>query len=71
MENYRCMGNAKRIRVRTPFGSSRAAWDCRPFGLGRIVAPVADGEIEIACGVYLNLHTGALRTEPTAERRSA
>ena len=71
MEKHKNLGNAKRIRVRLPLGSSRSAWDCRPFGFVRIVAPVADGEIEVACGVYLDLSTGALRTEPTAERRSA
>jgi hypothetical protein len=65
------LGNAKRIRVRTALGSSCSAWDCRPFGLGRVVAPVVDGEIEIAHGVHLNLSTGALRTEPSSERRSA
>ena len=71
MEKRKGLGMAKRIRVRTPLGSTRAAWDCRPFGFGRIVAPIADGEIEVAPGVYLHLHTGALRTEATFERRSA
>ena len=71
MEKGRCLGNAKRIRVRMPFGSTRAAWDCRPFGFGRIVAPVANGEIEIYSGVYLDLHTGVLRSDLATERRSA
>jgi len=70
-KRYKCIGRAKRIRVRTPLGRSRSAWDCRAFGFGRIVAPVADGEIEIAHAVYLNLSTGALRTEAATERRSA
>lgn len=72
MENRkRCFGIAKRVRVRMPLGSSRSAWDCRPFGFGRVVAPVAAGEIEIVTGVRLNLATGALRSEAGAERRSA
>jgi hypothetical protein len=71
MEKRKNLGRAKRIRVRLPFGSSRSAWDCRPFGFGRIVAPVIDGEIEVAGGVYLNLSTGALRADQAIERRSA
>jgi len=66
-----CLGSAKRIRVRLPLGISRSAWDCRRFGFGRVIAPVADGEIDIAPGVHLNLANGALRTEANAERRSA
>jgi hypothetical protein len=65
------LGAAKRVRVRMPLGSSCSAWDCRPFGFGRIVAPVATGEIEIAHGVCLNLGSGALYLEATAQRRSA
>ena len=68
---HKCLGTAKRIRVHLPLGSSRSAWDCRPFGFGRVVAPVADGEIDIAPGVHLNLASGALRTEVNTERRSA
>jgi len=67
----KCLGNARRIRVRMPLGYSRLAWDCRPFGFGRIVAPVADGEIEVAAGVYLDLSTGALRSDTAAQRHSA
>jgi len=65
------LGNAKRIRVRLPLGCSRSAWDCRPFGFGRIIAPVATGEIEIASGVHLDLNTGTIRSETSAQRRSA
>jgi hypothetical protein len=70
-KRIKCLGNAKRIRVHLPLGSSRAAWDCRPFGFGRVVAPVADGEIDIAPGVHLDLASGTLRTEVRTERRSA
>jgi hypothetical protein len=66
------IGTAKRIRVRIPFVGSRSAWDCRPFGLGRIIAPVADGVIEITPGVHLDLATGTLlSSEYGSERRSA
>jgi hypothetical protein len=66
------IGTAKRIRVRLPLAGSRSAWDCRPFGFGRIIAPVANGMIEIAPDVHLDLATGTLRArESGAERRSA
>jgi len=65
------LGSAKRIRVRMPFSTCRYAWDCRPFGFGRIVAPVASGVIEIAPGVELNLATGEMHMEDSAHRRSA
>jgi len=65
------LGQAKRIRVRTRFGESCAAWDCRPFGFGRIVAPTASGMIEIAPEVHLNLATGELRADTRSQRRSA
>ncbi len=71
MEKCRYLGNARRIRVRLPLGSTRSAWDCRPFGFGRVIAPVADGEIEVASGVHLNLSSGAVRSETAAEQRSA
>jgi hypothetical protein len=65
------LGRARRIRVRTAFSGHCQAWDCRPFGFGRIVAPVATGSIEIAPGVELNLATGELRAEGSLERRLA
>jgi hypothetical protein len=65
------IGTAKRIRVRMPVSGVRYAWDCRPFGFGRIIAPVAPGVIEIAPGVHLTLATGELRSEAGSERRSA
>ena len=72
MQNQlRHLGRAKRIRVRMPLSGTRSAWDCRPFGMGRIIAPIARGVIEIADGVHLDLATGALHSEAQAERRSA
>ncbi len=65
------LGRAKRIRVRTAFSGSFQAWDCRPFGFGRIVAPVATGTIEIAPRVELDLATGELRAEMAAQKRLA
>ena len=67
----RTLGTAKRIRVRTPAGVSHQAWDCRPFGFGRILAPIASGAIDIAPGVELNLATGELRAREVSQRRSA
>jgi len=66
----RTLGTAKRIRVRMPLGCYRYAWDCRPFGFGRVVAPVTDGSIEIAPQVELDLTSGELRADVSA-RRSA
>jgi len=72
MERHlKTIGTAKRIRVYMPVSGVHYAWDCRPFGFGRILAPVATGEIEIARYVYLDLATGTLRTESSPERRSA
>ena len=65
------LGTAKRIRVRIPLVGSRSAWDCRPFGFGRVIAPVVRGAIEIAPGVQLDLASGALRAESRADKRSA
>jgi len=65
------VGTAKRVRVRMPFGAMRSAWDCRRFGFGRVVAPVASGAIEIAPGVDLDLATGELRAVNGTQRNSA
>ena len=62
------LGCAKRVRVRTPL-VCRAAWDCRPFGLGRVVAPVASGVIEIAPGVELDLSSGEVRANAPGRGR--
>ena len=72
MENhFRTFGHAKRIRVHLPLSGFCRAWDCRPFGFGRIVAPVAKGSIEIAPRVELDLATGEIRAEVRSQRRSA
>jgi len=67
----RILGRAKGIRVRLTLGGFERAWDCRLFGFGRIVAPVARGRIEIAPHVELDLATGTIRAERTCQRRSA
>ena len=67
----RMLGRATRIRVRLPLGAIARAWDCRPFGFGRIVAPVAQGRIEIAPHVELDLATGDICAEPNWQTRSA
>jgi hypothetical protein len=54
-----------------PLSAIRSAWDCRPFGFGRIVAPMVSGVIEIAPGVDLNLATGEVRAVRESQRRSA
>jgi len=62
----RKIGSAKRIRVELPLGDVREAWDCRPFGLGRIIAPQLAVQIEIAPGTHLDLRTGELQSAPTS-----
>ena len=65
------LGVANRIRVRMPISGYRHAWDCRPFGLGRVIAPVTSGAIEVAPRVHLDLATGELRAEISSQKRSA
>lgn len=68
----RRLGFARRIRVRTPFGCQHEAWDCRPFGFGRILAPILPTRIELAQGTELDLTTGELSTaveSDTADNR--
>jgi hypothetical protein len=67
----RCLGHARRIRVRLPLYATRYAWDCRPFGFGRIIAPRVSGSIDLAPGVELDLANGELRCEAHSVRRSA
>jgi hypothetical protein len=72
MERHtKVLGRAERIRVRVSLSDCTQAWDCRPFGFGRIVAPVASGCIEIAPHVELDLGTGEIRAEARTQRRSA
>ncbi len=60
-ELSRRIGFAKRIRVQTPFGARERAWDLRPFGLGRVVAPELPTRVEIAQGTFLDLSSGEVR----------
>ena len=72
MEDHsRRIGFAKRVRVRLPFGISRQAWDCRPFGGGRIVAPALATEVEIAHSTWLNLRSGEVRAARATSSSSA
>ena len=59
------IGCAKRVRVTTPLGTRRQAWDCRAFGLGRVITPMLPVQIEISEGVHLDVHTGEVRSEAT------
>jgi hypothetical protein len=54
------IGNAKRVRVEMPMGAQRSAWDCRKFGLGRIVTPKLPVRIELAPGMLLDVATGEI-----------
>ena len=67
-EHSRRIGFAKRIRVQTALGARHEAWDCRPFGLGRVIAPAIPTRVEIAQGTYLDLSSGEVRA---AERAAA
>ncbi|MGD9764741.1 MAG: hypothetical protein AB7V27_13585 [Candidatus Binatia bacterium] len=54
------LGQAKRVQVTTACGARATAWDCRPFGLGRIIAPKIPIKIELEPGMDLELATGEL-----------
>lgn len=60
-EHSRRVGFAKRVRVQLPLGARHEAWDCRPFGLGRVIAPQMPARVEIAQGTYLDLSSGEVR----------
>jgi hypothetical protein len=62
----RTIGCAKRVRVKMPLGKTCRAWDCRHFGLGRIVTPVLPIEIELNPGMHLDVHTGKVWVSPTS-----
>jgi hypothetical protein len=62
------IGYAKRVRVRLPFGATRQAWDCRPFGGGRIVAPTLATAVEISRAMWLDLRSGEVRAAQTTAR---
>ncbi|HZR81308.1 MAG TPA: hypothetical protein VFD92_09460 [Candidatus Binatia bacterium] len=55
------IGRAKRVVVTLPFGARRSAWDCRPFGFGRIIAPRLDTELKLAADTVLDLARGEVR----------
>jgi hypothetical protein len=59
------LGCAKRIRVTTPLGTRRQAWDCRAFGHGRVITPILPIQIELSHGVHLDVHTGEVRSAAT------
>lgn len=61
MKTRTTIGSAKRINVGLGLGQRRRAWDCRPFGFGRIVTPILPVAIELEPGTHLDLHTGELR----------
>ena len=67
----RKLGFAKRILVQTRFGAQHGAWDCRPFGLGRIVAPILATQIELVPGTELDLTTGEISTRETTDKMAA
>ena len=58
MKAKKTIGCAKRIQVSMPLGERRGAWDCRPFGYGRIVTPVLPMQIELERGAHLDLSSG-------------
>jgi hypothetical protein len=60
-ELSRRVGFARRIRVQMPFGAREKAWDLRPFGLGRVIAPELPARVEIAQGTFLDLASGEIR----------
>ena len=60
-EHARRIGYAKRIRVQMPLGMRHEAWDLRPFGLGRVIAPELPTRVEIKQGTWLDLASGEVR----------
>ena len=70
MRSHR-IGRAKRVRVELPLGARRLAWDCRPFGLGRVIAPKLPIDIEVAPGLHLDLNSGDLRGARSTKRLAA
>jgi hypothetical protein len=59
-QHSRRVGFAKRIRVQMALGVRHEAWDCRPFGLGRVIAPELPARVEIGRGTYLDLESGEI-----------
>jgi len=65
-DHSRRVGFAQRIHVQMPLGERHEAWDCRPFGLGRVIAPALPTRVEIARGTYLDLSSGEVRAAERA-----
>ena len=65
------VGCASRIRIEMPLGARQDAWDCRPFGMGRIIAPKTTGIVELEPGMHLDLATGELRAQRVAKTAAA
>ena len=63
MKKMKTIGAAKLISVDLGMGARQRAWDCRPFGFGRVIAPILPVQIELEPGTHLDLHTGELRAE--------
>ena len=61
MKKMKRIGSAKRVSVELGMGMRHRAWDCRPFGFGRVVTPILPVEIELEPGTHLDLRTGELR----------
>lgn len=55
------MGRARRVVVMLPFGARRRAWDCRPFGFGRVIAPQVDMKLQLDPDTVLDLSDGELQ----------
>jgi len=62
----RTLGCAKRVRVETLLGDQHGAWDCRPFGFGRIVTPLVPVQIELEPGTLLDVYSGEVRRVRTS-----
>jgi hypothetical protein len=59
MKKMKAIGSAKRITVDLGF-ERRRAWDCRPFGYGRIVTAILPVQIELEPGTHLDLRSGVI-----------
>ena len=66
MKSTKTIGCAKRVTVELPLGEHRGAWDCRPFGFGRIITSRLPIKIELDQGIHLDLRSGQLRAPLTS-----
>ena len=60
----RMIGCARRVRVKLPLGKRLSAWDCRPFGFGRIVTRLLPMQIKLDRQTRLDIRTGEVRRVP-------